>query len=136
MNEWTIEGNTLYSSDFKHDAMLTLNGDFEGDQKAEYLQGLADKLNAGWQPIETAPRDGTWIMLWRTPEELGSPVQSEPMILARWSDTHKEFIWPGEVCDLFTPWGQAHAEIRVEDWGCGSNEFTHWQPLPTPPKPE
>lgn len=36
-----------------------------------------------WQPIETAPRDGSWILLWRGAHPDGSGIW-EPMIIGCW----------------------------------------------------
>lgn len=65
----------------------------------------------GWQPIETAPKDGTEIIIghdkkgWRT--------------VARWLDD-----------------GEGFFEVNndpSDSWGWGSMMPTHWQPLPSPP---
>ena len=63
---------------------------------------LAERKRSAWQPIETAPRDGTQILaIW--------PGKGTPRIIwfdrARWTDD-------GD-----------HSLI----------DFTHWQPLPSPP---
>lgn len=61
----------------------------------------------GWQPIATAPKDGSWIMLY-----------------VRWQDKRDiigcgQWTWDGEGRKVwFWPW---------------SNAPTHWQPLPSPP---
>ncbi|MGI9292383.1 MAG: DUF551 domain-containing protein [Pseudomonadales bacterium] len=61
-----------------------------------------------WQPIETAPKDGTWVLLGGC--EFGYIIQT-----ARWYD-----------------WG-----VQGWEWGDYSNRGfkpTHWMPLPEPPK--
>jgi hypothetical protein len=77
-----------------------------------------------WQPIETAPRDGTWILLFARLENYDKSAQGE-MGVCRWErlDYHRE----------------------SEDWAYGRNfgehgfrlgfyDATHWMPLPEPPK--
>lgn len=81
-----------------------------------------------WRPIETAPKDGTWILLggtaieaqdWFEPGPEGYPIRSEygnaevPMSIARWS----EKSWRDQWDDYYGP-------------QCP----THWQPLPEPPQ--
>jgi hypothetical protein len=66
---------------------------------------LSEGLGA-WQPIATAPRDGTGILLWQ-------PGIDEPHV-GRWSrPPYQEW------------WGDAWAPP-----GC---QPTHWMPLPAPP---
>lgn len=71
---------------------------------------------AAWQPIETAPRDGTVVLLW-----LGAPWCEVRM--AKW----------------FAPWGNwqdpesSVDPARDEYCGIGMNLPTHWQPLPAAP---
>lgn len=102
------------------------------------LLAAAPKLpqGDGWLPIESAPRDGSWLALWRPPESEGSIMRSEPLIIARWSDEYGEFAWPDSPCDRFTPWGRAIADAIVEDGRriFATNDFTHWMQLPQPPK--
>jgi hypothetical protein len=59
-----------------------------------------------WQPIETAPRDGTSVLL-----VSGPPVQNR-IVLTSWV-------------------GAPHNHWRAEPFG----RFTHWMPLPDPPSP-
>ena len=64
-----------------------------------------------WQPIETAPKDGTWIKV--KPSQWAN-VESE---VAVWSETH--MCWS-------EPLGHSPATLRP----------THWQPLRDEPAGE
>jgi hypothetical protein len=61
-------------------------------------------MGSEWQTIESAPKDGTQVLLWR-----------ETVYSARW--LHSEVMGPVWA----TPDG--HVIFRA----------THWMPLPTPP---
>lgn len=66
-----------------------------------------------WQPISSAPKDGTVILI----AELPFTNQSAMIPMtgkSRFSELQKRDIW----CDYF---------------GRGRYEPTHWQPLPPPP---
>lgn len=65
-----------------------------------------DSTGGGWQPIETAPKDGYDILVSRS--YLGEPVR-----LAFWDEARggQWSIWPGRECI----------------------DPTHWMPLPSPP---
>jgi hypothetical protein len=69
-----------------------------------------------WQPIETAPKDGTAILIW--PAQSALTGSTECMIISyvvRWHDWKESWIEAsGEEYDTFYP--------------------THWMPLPPPPK--
>ena len=58
-----------------------------------------------WQPIETAPKDGTPVLVWRTPEK---GRNHRRMGIDRW----KEGLW----------W---HSRKEMQP--------THWMPVPAPP---
>jgi hypothetical protein len=94
-------------------------------QRREYGRGETGKEAAVmWQPIESAPRDGTWFMICRADEghdsyEVG---RYDPLMFERYVEAH-DGLYRKE------PY-QAH------DWR-GFNNFhraTHWMPLPEPPK--
>jgi len=93
---------------------------------------------ADWQPIETAPKDGTKIMLfgrWKPYEQLsgGGPCY----LLVSWSTVMSDGTGHQWMTDnlkglgetLFPNLRQGGAETYNVDW-------THWQPLPAPPNPE
>jgi hypothetical protein len=58
-----------------------------------------------WQPISTAPKDGTRIMLW-----LSGPIRSPKAVF-----------------------GKGHSGFWITE-GSGPANPTHWMPLPEPPK--
>ena len=70
-----------------------------------------------WQPIETAPRDGTWILLRGGTSKYG------------WYGDN----FPPMVCAQFdcSSWQFAYYESGY--YGEYKNP-THWMPLPAPPK--
>ncbi len=82
-----------------------------------------------WQDIETAPRDGTEILVWRS---------DAGVFLARYTSMDV-FLTAGELEDY------DDADIYIEDWFYAdfvqggrldkSEAPTHWMPLPEPPKP-
>ena len=66
-----------------------------------------------WQPIETAPKDGTKVLVWSN-----SNVWNEPDV-AYW----------GRSNPLNQPaWAGGHCRVSHID------QPTHWMPLPPPPK--
>ncbi len=76
-----------------------------------------------WQPIETAPKDGTWILV-LCPE---GESKAEPFIqVARWMEfevsREKDWAW-GPLDDYFGSYR----------WYLPSSP-THWMPLPEPPQ--
>jgi hypothetical protein len=82
---------------------------------------------SGWQPIETAPHDGTPILLARDGGFVGIG-----------------FIRDHRMCDLDLRDTPA-AWIGVDEWtkrprvslgGWDADEATHWMPLPEPPPSE
>ena len=78
-----------------------------------------------WQPIETAPRDGTWFLICRANEgwesyEIGA---YDPLFHDRFTEVGAGGLYKKEV-------------VITYEWR-GFNNFdraTHWMPLPEPPK--
>ncbi len=78
-----------------------------------------------WQPIATAPKDGTWFLICRADEGYESFEVGcyDPLV----SHTYVEAETPG----LYR-----REERQAYEWR-GFNNFhraTHWQPLPEPPE--
>ena len=71
---------------------------------------------ADWQPIETAPKDGTRILLWDTDE----------VVIAKWDDISMGGAegWQIAVVNMLS--GLKHYEAAFNP--------THWMPLPEPPR--
>lgn len=62
-----------------------------------------------WRPIESAPKDGTVLMLW-------IPEYKYGVAFGYWSETLKEWL--------------------DDEDGCAIKEPSHWMPLPAPPGEE
>ena len=87
----------------------------------EQLQAQVDALQ--WQPIETAPKDGTRVLvcadIWMWDRTIDKEVTAPQTLIAEWRDR----------------------EWAVDDWNydcCGCSPETvkpaHWMPLPEPPQ--
>lgn len=74
-------------------------------------KAIKSKRSAGWQPIETAPKDGTLIDVW-CPEAGGGYRVPD----AWWSEVDSHWLYVGQG----SPMRWAH-------------EPTRWIPLPMPP---
>ena len=79
-----------------------------------------------WQPIETAPRDGTWVMLTG-----GSCIEY------RWDGDNEPTCVAGQwTAYLNGREVQGHWQFAWYDGGYYGryDNPTHWMPLPEPPK--
>ena len=79
------------------------------------LSSQVEELKAGWQPIETAPRDGTSVLLaveWKPKDVVGE---------AYWDVDMEEWWW------MNTSPSDSTGEFVLPDYILG------WRPLPAPP---
>jgi len=78
-----------------------------------------------WQPIETAPKDGTPFLAWYDKTAYGVPLS---WAILRWCAEYND---GGVFKD------GAWATFRGEDYGWDAHipcfPPTHWKPLPAPP---
>lgn len=75
---------------------------------------------AAWQPIETAPKDGTHILLF--PALLGVPL------VARWEKPTPTFMMPRAPAICHNGYWRAALTSKATPY-----TPTHWMPLPEPP---
>jgi hypothetical protein len=72
-------------------------------------QGMSD-----WQPIDTAPKDGTWMLLRGESGYIGRPYLAH---VGRWMQTDDRGGW----------WEQSEDAYFADS---NSMQPTHWMPLP------
>jgi len=85
-----------------------------GSQQEELADLRSQFANSEWQPIETAPKDGSLIIGWS--DDFTDPVRATWTCLHQWDDPKDVFGW-----------------VEVDgDWST-SVKMTHWMPLPKPP---
>lgn len=87
--------------------------------------GSNDGLGA-WQPIETAPRDGTWVMLAGGACDEDEGGSDGRPVVAQWTN-----YLNGRTAPNYGRW-----QFAWYDGGYygAYNEPTHWMPLPAPPE--
>lgn len=89
-----------------------------------------------WMPIESAPRDGTWVLI--QGEMRGGDTLSAAV--ARWNpatipvgDQNITYEWEALTCDALN-W-EDEGDLRYDDISNHYSEgrITGWTPLPSPP---
>jgi len=85
---------------------------------------VAEVVRMTWQPIETAPKDGTPVMLWAIEacSELHGPSPYKGPVIGSWIDGQADF--PGD------DWWNEQGGVYYAAWLRAS----HWMPLPAPPE--
>lgn len=96
-----------------------IDDELQAEIKTEIAEAIAAlrAQPAGWRPIESAPKDGTLLLLWESYED-------EPFI-GRWHDFRSRWI-------ASTAHYNTDGDACVIDTVC-SEGVTHWMPLPPPP---
>jgi hypothetical protein len=100
---------------------MTDNHTHRGDD-VHSVEAAEREANGGWQPIETAPKDGPVILLGGTTAMFGV-----------WFDEHWVF-WEGCASDVFYKETIASDDIAASlNYWCSGYGPTHWMPLPAAP---
>lgn len=74
-------------------------------------------MNSEWQPIETAPKDGTEILA----------SDGIDVFMCKWDENaYKDPSWISTYGDCYTVWDQMENTFDEHP--------THWTPKPEPPK--
>lgn len=88
-----------------------------GTSAAELNPSPPEGMVGGWMPIETAPKDGSYLLLWE-----------------QYSDAPFVGYWSGGS------WSVSHEHVDAEGGWDGANvvdalsmPITHWMPIPAPP---
>ena len=96
-----------------------------------------------WKPIETAPRDGTRILLYWPNYAYNWNEDGEPLLTIGWWKQNGRLsptMYP-EHADHFIEHRQSEWYFadndEMDDYGLSVPEHapTHWMPLPPPPEP-
>ena len=83
-----------------------------------------------WRPIETAPRDGTPVLLYIPGENSWNRLDGTPdMVVGIWTNFSMETGWFSDCGDVDQGYESTGAYF-VHD----THNPTHWMPLPSPPK--
>lgn len=94
-------------------------GPVDWERMAVIVDRAVEMSSPQWLPIETAPRDGTSILLW-------APRHGEERIIGFWAVSAKDFNFEGWTTGWETAGGYDIGYDPVSD-------PSHWQPLPDEP---
>jgi hypothetical protein len=125
---WTSDGKVtkLLNAGHSIEEILTNKSLLQKENQSIKYNYIIEKMSdkPQWQPIETAPKDGTQILSYHNREILysnGERKKFEWIQIVRWAEVMQ--------------WDNPEDEY---DWLTGSNfdeptDPTHWMPLPKPP---
>lgn len=103
------------------DKIPRLSSDYasHADAALAALRAAGYEVRKGWQPIETAPKDGERVLLYSD----GKNGSKQAIQTASW----QQINWHRDGGF----WEESHC---YDDGFCVALNFTHWMPLPPPPQ--
>lgn len=121
---------------------LVLTGQLDDHQIVQAFARHRLQCTSGWQPIETAPKDGSPVLLCRPPHSDAHALHRwASLIPAAWcayideddvEQSESGFVTPDEL--FFNPYDPAEYQRAINDGDHYLIEnATHWRPLPSPP---
>lgn len=117
LRDYAYEGDPLYLMEQAADML-------EAD-----AQPAVPQEPVAWQPIETAPKDGSKVLLFW----YGNNTKFISVAVWR-GDKAPDYPWrSAETGSAIGGFGQCHLEEKERTWEQGA---THWMPLPAPPLPD
>jgi hypothetical protein len=106
-----------WGSDDQRSSDLAFGGKLEAHRIAKSIRALPLPAGEGWEPIESAPRDGRDVLIWvvhpnaQYADTVAAKSDWQGPVVARWIE-HNGGGWT---------------------WHGITGRFTHWRPLPAPP---
>jgi len=86
-------------------------------------------MESNLKTIDTAPKDGTIIICFRSSEF--QIWQGKSLVVCAWYDDLECFTWPDD--DFYNEYDSNKFWELVEAGSYHDNSFTHWMPLPKEP---
>lgn len=123
-----VECCEINQGNYKHEEVCNLNNAYiemsDSMQNALTLisELIAEQENGGWLPIQSAPKDGSNILLG---SEYGDVASGS--WIQEWTE-RQEYVRTAKD-------GEVYKTIKSDEgyWQTDSSVVTHWQPLPTSP---
>lgn len=102
-----------------------------GEENAKH--NAAIRAGAGWLPIESAPKDGTMILLGREAIEDCDAISVPGFWQEGWEDSIDDMGCDSGFVDVHFQEFSGGRSFGAEAYRCAPNQPTHWMPLPTAP---
>lgn len=101
---------------------------------------MSERQTTDWRPIETAPKDGTALLLW-CPDlrDWGRPPGAPKCVVGSWGRDPDG--WSKDPEGWFSDVASSWFDHGNGDGACAGSDLdelepTHWMPLPEPPHAE
>lgn len=108
----------------------------EAVQLCDHIDAQAaeiERLRQPWQPIETAPKDGTLILLGRGQQEDCEAISAPGFWQEGWEDSIDDMGCDSGFVDVNFQQFNGGRSFGAEKHRTAPSQPTHWMPLPAPP---